>query len=78
MSYVYSVVKLHSELIPFDFTIPFREDKPQQSIGTGFLFQKSNNEILILTCAHCVNDSIRIFVTFPFYEREKNTVKMSN
>ena len=55
-----TIVKVISHNIIYDWYNPFRSPFDNQSIGTGFFFDKDG---LILTCCHVVDESIKLEIT---------------
>ncbi len=69
----HSVVKIYSQNIHFDWKIPFRLSKPSQSLGTGFFITNHGH---ILTCAHIIDNAIRVFIEVPIEGFEKYEVQI--
>ena len=60
--YKNTIVRIISFSLSYDWYAPFRSPFETESVGTGFFF---NDNGFILTCAHCVEDSMKIEVTIP-------------
>ena len=56
-----SICRIVSLSVSHDWYAPYRSPYEGESVGTGFFIDKN----LILTCAHCVDESIKLEVTIP-------------
>jgi len=56
-----SVVKLHTQHVIYDPFSPFQIIENTVSSGTAFFFDTD----LLLTCNHCVQDTIKTFISMP-------------
>lgn len=65
--YSKSIVKITVQNIEFDWIKPF-SSKSNETIGTGFLI---NDEGIIVTCSHVVDNAIKIYVSIPMQGQEK-------
>jgi S1-C subfamily serine protease len=63
-----SVVKIIANNVAIDPFSPFKSSSDSQSIGTGFFIDKNG---FILTCAHVVENSIKIWINVLSTGREK-------
>ena len=61
-----SIVRLNTSCINIDPYSPYKNEESYQSVGTGFFI--SNN--LVLTCAHVIEDSLKINFTVPGKEKK--------
>ncbi len=68
-----TIVKVISHNVIYDWYSPFRSPYDNESIGTGFFI---NNNGLILTCAHVVDDSIKLEVTLPEKGKKRYNAKI--
>ena len=57
-----SIVRIQSHIAEFNFLQPYKSLNDVQSIGTGFFI---NDKGYILTCAHVVSNSVKIWITIP-------------
>ena len=57
-----SIVRIKSQIAQYNWIQPYKSINDMQSIGTGFFI---NKEGYLLTCAHVVADSIKVYVTLP-------------
>ena len=73
-----TIVRIISFSLNYDWYAPFRSPFETESVGTGFFF---NDDGLILTCAHCVEDSMKIEVTIPSLGKKRynaNIISLSS
>lgn len=68
-----TIVKVISHNVIYDWYSPFRSPYDNESIGTGFFI---NSNGLILTCAHVVDDSIKLEVTLPEKGKKRYNAKI--
>lgn len=64
-------VKVISQLIRSDWIHPYRNSKTSSSIGSGFFI---NDEGLILTCSHVIEEAVKVFIEVPHHGDEKMEV----
>ena len=57
-----SIVRIKSQIAQYNWIQPYKSINDMQSIGTGFFI---NKEGYLLTCAHVVADSIKVYITLP-------------
>lgn len=57
-----SIVRIQSHIAEFNLIQPYKSLNDAQSIGTGFFI---NTKGYILTCAHVVLNSVKIWITIP-------------
>ena len=69
-----SVNKIYDSVV----TVTTYKNSRAYSSGTGFVYQKNDNEAYILTNAHVISNADEVFVTFTNGTTEKATVKGSN
>jgi len=62
-----SIVRIQSHIAEFNFIQPYKSLHDAQSIGTGFFI---NNKGYILTCAHVVSNSVKIWITIPSFGKD--------
>jgi len=63
-----SIVKIIAENVSFDWYNPYKTLYDHESIGTGFFINDSG---YILTCAHVVEEAIKIWFTVPSVGQDK-------
>jgi len=63
-----AIVRITSNNIEIDIFSPYKIKSDNESIGTGFFI---NNEGYILTCAHVVENSMKLWVTSPMEGKKK-------
>jgi len=68
--YEKSIVKLHTNYIEYNPLVPFEIEDSGMSIGTAFFFDKKR----LLTCYHCVENSINLYISFPKISRKEYEV----
>ena len=70
--YEKSIVKLHTNYIQYNSMVPFEIDDNGMSIGTAFFIDKNK----LLTCYHCVENSINLYISFPKISRKEYEVEL--
>ena len=68
-----AIVRIISNNIDIDYFSPYKIDSDDESVGTGFFINKDG---YILTCAHVVNNSIKIYISTPLDGKKKYEVKI--
>jgi len=63
-----TIVKIIAHNIIYDWYNPFRSPYDNESIGTGFFIDDNG---LILTCCHVVDDSIKLEITLPQHGKKR-------
>lgn len=71
--YYGSIVRVISHNIGFDWLLPFQTTNTTESSGSGFFIDKKGH---ILTCSHCVEDAIHVFVEIPSEGNKQYPVKI--
>lgn len=66
-----AIVRIISNNIEIDMFSPYKVKSDNEAIGTGFFI---NNEGYILTCAHVVDNSIKLWITSPLAGKKKMEV----
>ena len=67
-----SIVRLNTSCINVDPYTPYKNEESYQSVGTGFFISKN----LVLTCAHVIEDSLKINFTVPGKEKKNYNLKL--
>jgi len=62
------VVRILADSININWNIPFQIEEPSKGQGTGFFIDKKGH---ILTCAHVVSGSNRIYIEIPYLNNNK-------
>ena len=68
-----SVVKIIANVINIDWLRPYRIDNDGEAIGTGFFIDDNG---YIATCAHVVNDAIKLWITIPSIGKDRIDVEI--
>lgn len=68
-----AIVKIISSNVDIDIFSPYKIQSDNEGIGTGFFI---NNEGYILTCAHVVDGSIKIWINSPLEGKKKIPVEI--
>ena len=68
-----SIVRIQSHIAEFNFLQPYKSLQDAQSIGTGFFI---NDTGYILTCAHVVSNSVKIWITIPSLGKDIYTAQV--
>ena len=63
-----SLVRIVSDIVEFDWYKPYKKGRSYSSVGTGFFI---DNNGYILTCAHVVENSIKISIVIPSIGKDK-------
>lgn len=63
-----SIVKIISNAVEIDIFAPYKIQSDNEGIGTGFFI---NNSGFILTCAHVVNGSVKIWINSPLEGKKR-------
>lgn len=63
-----SIVRIISNNVEIDIFSPYKIDSDSESIGTGFFI---NHNGFILTCAHVIDGSIKIWINGPLEGKKK-------
>ena len=63
-----SIVKIISQNVSFDWYNPYKTLYDSESIGTGFFIDEEGH---ILTCAHVIDEAIKILFTVPINGKKK-------
>ena len=64
----HSLVRIEAQILDFNWVEPFNSNHHGSGIGTGFFINKNG---YILTCAHVVLQSIKIWVSIPAFGKDK-------
>ena len=62
------LVRIITDVVTFDWFNPHKKSGSYQSIGTGFFIDENG---YILTCAHVVNNAIKISIVIPAIGKDK-------
>lgn len=63
LNHIYNcIVRIQSQISEYNWLQPYKSLNDVQSIGTGFFIDKHGH---ILTCAHVVKDSVKVWVSLP-------------
>lgn len=68
-----TIVKIIAHNVIHDWYAPFRSPYENESIGSGFFFEKNG---YILTCCHVVEDAIKLEITIPFEGKQLYPAKV--
>ncbi len=68
-----SVVRIEVNPIEFQWDAPFVKNPSGSGSGSGFVIDNRGH---ILTCFHVINQSVHIFVTFPYSGKDKIPAKI--
>lgn len=68
------VVQLICSKIKKNWSYPFQQGDNYRSSGSGFMFLKDRK--YILTCAHCIENAIHIYIQIPKYGKKKFEAKV--
>lgn len=60
--YYGNIVRIISYEVGFDWLMPFQKQNAKESTGSGFFIDDIGH---ILTCSHCVEDAMHIYVEIP-------------
>ena len=71
--YYGNIVRIISHNIGFDWLLPFQTNNTSESSGSGFFIDNKGH---ILTCSHCVEDAIHVFVEIPSEGNKQYPVKV--
>lgn len=63
-----ALVRIITDVVEFDWFSPYKKDDGYQSVGTGFFI---DNNGYILTCAHVVEDAIKVSIVIPAIGKDK-------
>ena len=63
-----ALVRIITDVVEFDWFSPYKKDDSYQSVGTGFFI---DNNGYILTCAHVVEDAIKVSIVIPAIGKDK-------
>jgi S1-C subfamily serine protease len=71
-----SVVRITCQSVALDWFNPYKTDSGNEGIGTGFFIntnskQKSDTNSFIITCAHVIENAVRIWITVPSHGKDK-------
>jgi len=66
----YAVAKLHIHSKNINPFIPFEDGKSETSVGTAFFI----SDTMLLTCYHCINEHINMFISLPQRSRKEYKV----
>ena len=68
-----SIVKIRSESSSFNWFQPFKSLDDYKSVGTGFFI---DNDGLILTCNHVIENAIKIYIIIPIDGQQKHEAEV--
>lgn len=68
------VVQLICSKVKKDWSFPFQQGENLMSYGTGFMFSKERK--YILTCSHCIENVIHIYIQIPKYGKKRFEAKV--
>lgn len=68
------VVQLICSNVKKNWSFPFQQGENFMTYGSGFMFSKERK--YILTCAHCIENVIHIYVQIPKYGKKKFEAKV--
>lgn len=69
--YYGNIVRIISYEVGFDWLMPFQKQNARESTGSGFFIDDDGH---ILTCSHCVEDAMHIYVEIPSEGNKKYEV----
>jgi S1-C subfamily serine protease len=61
-NYYGSIVRIIAHDLGYDWLLPFQKQNSKESTGSGFFIDDEGH---IMTCSHCVEDAVHIFVEIP-------------
>ena len=67
------VVKIISQNIKLNYLEPYKNESIKQSTGSGFFI---DNKGTIITCAHCVSDTDKVYIEVPYDGLKKYVAKV--
>lgn len=68
-----TIVRIISFNLTHDWYAPFRSPFEQESVGTGFFIDSNGT---ILTCAHVIEDSMKLEITIPSLGKKRYSAKV--
>ncbi len=71
--YKSTIIRIISYSLIYDWYAPFRSPFEEESVGTGFFIEKNG---IILTCAHVVEDSMKLEITIPALGKKRYKAKV--
>ena len=74
-----SIVKIIAEDLVIDWFNPYKTIDSSEGFGTGFFYRKydqKNNCGYLVTCAHCINSAIKIYINVPNEGKTRFEVKL--
>lgn len=66
-------VKIICQNIEIDWLHPYKNNKPAQSIGSGFFIDNKGH---IITCSHVIEKSTKIYIEIPYLGEERIEVEV--
>lgn len=69
------IVKVICHCVSLDWTAPYKNDDTSLGVGSGFFINKNG---YILTCAHVVDNAIKVWIVIPSEGKDKHEVSIES